>query len=316
MNPSFFQSPEWEQFKLKTGYEKSYRINDILVLQRSLTLGRSMLYSPMVSKAQLDRIQITDNRKGNIFIGEIKKIAQDNKAIFYRLELDIPKTVNCRLLSVDFKKSFEEMQPENNWIVDISKNEDEILAGMKQKGRYNIRVAEKNNIAVTSSNITVEELDIFYDLYSKTGKRKKVAFRGKAYFENLLDILGKIDYARAYAAKSKVDGKEVPLAAAIVIFYAEEALYLYGGSSDEHKNLMAPYLLHWKIMLDAKKAGMEKYNFLGIAPTEDPNHPWAGITRFKKQFGGEQRDIAGSYDLVLKPIEYQMFKIAEKIRRK
>ena len=147
-------------------------------------------------------------------------------------------------------------------------------------------------------------------------QKKKVAFRGKAYFENLLDILGKIDYARAYAAKSKVDGKEVPLAAAIVIFYAEEALYLYGGSSDEHKNLMAPYLLHWKIMLDAKKAGMEKYNFLGIAPTEDPNHPWAGITRFKKQFGGEQRDIAGSYDLVLKPIEYQMFKIAEKIRRK
>ena len=64
------------------------------------------------------------------------------------------------------------MQPENNWIVDISKNEDEILAGMKQKGRYNIRVAEKNNIAVTSSNITVEELDIFYDCIPKQAKEK------------------------------------------------------------------------------------------------------------------------------------------------
>lgn len=318
MKSSFFQTPEWEQFKLKTGYSKSYRINDILVLQRSLPLGRSMLYSPMASEQQLASIQNTDNRTQKDFIAKIKEVAKENSAIFYRLELDIPQTQNSKisvLNSQNFIKSFEEMQPENNWVVDISKEEKDILAAMKQKGRYNIRIAEKNNIKVTSSEKTGEELDIFYDLYSKTGKRKRVAFRGKAYFENLLDILGKIGYARVYAAKSKINGEDAPLAAAIVIFYAKEALYLYGGSSDEHKNLMAPYLLHWKIMLDAKEKGIEKYNFLGISPNEDPNHPWAGITRFKKQFGGEQRDIAGSYDLVLKPIEYQVFKMAEKLRR-
>lgn len=318
MKSSFFQTPEWEQFKLKTGYEKSYRIDNILVLQRSLPFGRSMLYSPMVSKAQIDSIQ-------KEFIAKIKEVAKENSALFYRLELDIPKNTPSTLpltkgekvgIGQNFVKSFEEMQPENNWVVNVSKNKEEILAAMKQKGRYNIRVAEKNNVAITSSNAKGEELDIFYDLYSKTAKRKKVTFRGKAYFENLLDILGKIDYAKAYAAKTNIDGKEVPLAAAIIIFYGKEALYLYGGSSDDHKNLMAPYLLHWKIMLDAKKRGIERYNFLGIAPTEDQNHPWAGVTRFKKQFGGEQLDIAGSYDMIFKSIEYRAFKMAEQIRRK
>jgi lipid II:glycine glycyltransferase (peptidoglycan interpeptide bridge formation enzyme) len=79
---------------------------------------------------------------------------------------------------------------------------------------------------------------------------------------------------------------------------------------------MAPYLLHWEIILDAKKQNLKEYNFLGVAPNEDQNHPWAGITRFKKQFGGYQADILGSFDLPLKPLEYKLFKFAEKIRRK
>ncbi len=316
MNLSIFQTPEWEKFKLETGYQKSHRIGDILVLQRELPFGRSMLYSPLVSQAQLDSIQNIDNSIKKDFLAEINKIARENKAVFYRFELNVPENINYQLSTINWTKSFEEMQPENNWVVDISKSEEDILAGMKQKGRYNIKLAQKNNIEITSSESAGKELDIFYDLYSKTGKRKSVTFRGKAYFEKLLDILGKIGYARVYAATGKVEGKIIPLAAAVIIFYKNEALYLYGGSSDEYKNLMAPYLLHWQIMQEAKEKGMKKYNFLGIAKTDDPKHPWAGITRFKKQFGGEQEDIMGSYDLVIKPFEYQLFKTAEKIRRK
>lgn len=248
-------------------------------------------------------------------MNDILKIAKENNTIFYRLELDTP-TANCKLPTANWTKSFEEMQPENNWVLDISKSEEEILAGMKQKCRYNIKVAEKNNIEITSSNTAGRELEIFYDLYAKTGKRKSVTYRSKAYFKNLLDIFGKIDYAKAYAATAKIDGKTVPLAGAIVTFFGDEALYLYGGSGDEFKNLMAPYLMHWEIIRDAKTRGIKKYNFLGIAPNDDPKHSWAGITRFKKGFGGEQVDIAGCYDLPVKPLEYQLFKIAEKIRRR
>lgn len=311
MNLSIFQTPEWEKFKLETGYQKSHHIGDILVLQRELPLGRTMLYSPMVSQSQANGVGSKE------FLDKIKKIGEENNAVFYRLELDIDvlHPTSYALLET-FKKSFEEMQPENNWVVDVSQKEEDILAGMKQKGRYNIKLAQKNNIEITSSESAGKELDIFYELYSKTGKRKRVTFRAKAYFEKLLDILGKIGYARVYTATSKIEGKTVPLAAAVIIFYGEEALYLYGGSSDKYRNLMAPYLLHWQIMQEAKKRGMKKYNFLGIAPTDDPKHPWAGITRFKQQFGGKQEDILGSYDLVIKPFEYQIFKTAERIRRR
>lgn len=312
MDTSVFQSKEWEDFKLKSGYEKSYRIQDILVLQKKLPLGRTMLYSPMVSQAQLDSMQHTDNRKLNDFIAQINKTSQENNAIFYRMELNVPKTDICHLSSVNFAKSFEEMQPEHNWVLDITKSEDEILAGMKQKGRYNIKIAQNSGLIFTSSNeINSKELDAFYEQYAKTGKRHKIAFRNKKYFDDLLEILGGKGYARACT----VWHGKTPLASAIIIQYGEASLYLYGGSSDEERNLMAPYLLHWEIIKSAKTEGLKEYNFLGVAPDDNQNHPWAGITRFKKQFGGEQVDIEGSYDLPVKPLEYKAFKIAEKIRR-
>lgn len=303
MDCTIFQSPEWEEFKLKTGYEKSYRIGNILVLQKKLPLDRSMLYSPLVS----DR-----DYKSADFIKQIRKIASENKSIFYRLELNLPKSTDYKLPSTNFVKSFEEMQPEHNWVLNIDKSEEEILAGMKQKGRYNIKIAENADVKVTSSSDSdSKELKEFYEQYSATGKRHKISYRGHEYFTSLLAIFGKSDYARAYTAWHG----EKALASAIILFYGQSALYLYGGSSDIDRNLMAPYLVHWQIIKDAKARNLKEYNFLGVAPNDDEKHPWAGITRFKKQFGGEQIDIAGSYDLPLRSIEYQAFKIAEKIRR-
>ena len=310
MDSSIFQSHEWEQFKLKTGYSKSYRVDDVLILQRNLPLGQAMLYSPMVSESQENGVRSKE------YLNEIKRIGKENNAIFYRLELNIPKMEkggwkmeNLR----NFVKSFEEMQPENNWLLDLRQSEGEILTNMKQKGRYNIKIAERNNLTVTSSSSkTSKELDTFYTQYSETGNRHKITYRGKKYFEALLEILGQSDYARTYAVwKGKT-----PLASAIILLYGESALYLYGGSSEQSRELMAPYLLHWTIIKEAKEKGFSEYNFLGVAPNDDSKHDWAGITRFKKQFGGYQEDIMGSYDLVFNPIKYKLFKIAEKIRRK
>lgn len=204
------------------------------------------------------------------------------------------------------------MQPENNWVLDLTKSEEEILAEMKQKGRYNIKIAQSSGLTFTSSNeMKSKELDAFYEQYAKTGQRHKISYRSKNYFETMLEILGGKGYARAYT----VWHGENALASAIIVLCGDSALYLYGGSSDEERGLMAPYLLHWEIIREAKNAGLSEYNFLGIAPDEDQNHPWAGITRFKKQFGGAQVDIEGCYDLPIKSLEYKIFKIAEKMRR-
>lgn len=290
---------------MATGYEKSHRIFDILVLQRKLPMNRVMLYSPMVSEDQLKLIS-------SDFLEQLKDIARKENAIFYRLEINLPASEEHTVKLPGFIKSFEEMQPENNWVLDISKEESEVLGGMKQKGRYNIKIAEKNHLKLTNSNEPDStELKEFFRQYEETGKRHKISYRGFDYFKSLLDIFGKNDYARSYTAWYR----DEPLASAIIIFYGKSAIYLYGGSSELHRNLMAPYFLHWGIIKEAKERNLSEYNFLGIAPDENPSHPWAGITRFKKQFGGEQVDIVGCVDLPIRNLEYKAFSIAEKIRR-
>ena len=305
---SIFQTHEWEGFRLKAGYQKSYWVENILVLQKNLPLGRSMLYSPRVSKDQWSSVS-------DRFIEEIQRIGNENSSIFYRLELDSPESDSSLLRAHDLKKSFEEMQPEHSLILDISKTEEEILAQMKQKGRYNIKIAKKNDIAIEYSTDRGEILDQFYGLYSTMASRHGITHRNKNYFEKLIEFLGEKDYARCYIATVKENKTKIPVAGAIATFYNGAAIYLYGGSADNFRNLMAPYILHWQMILDAKEKNCKKYDFFGIAPTEDPKHPWAGVTRFKRQFGGEEEHILGSYDLLLKPIEYQIFKVAEKIRR-
>ncbi len=307
---NIFQSKEWGEFKLSTGYQKSYRVNNILVLEKSLPLRQSMLYSPMVSADSLHEI------KEKAFLSEIETIGKKANSIFYRLELDVSTNFpGIDPTKLGFIKAFEEMQPEHTLTLDLNKNEDEISAQMKQKGRYNIKVAEREGIFLESADGVGAQLDDFYKLYSETGKRHKITYRAKSYFESLLEILSKSGYARVYTAYFKNKGKKTALASAIIVYSGKKAIYMFGSSSDEFKNMMAPYKLHWEIIKEAKAAGFETYDFFGIAPNEDPKHPWAGVTRFKKQFGGDQADIFGSYDYIFSPVRYKIFKIAEKIRR-
>ncbi len=312
---SIFQSKEWEEFKLKTGYQKSYWIDGILVLQKNLPFGHSMLYSPMISQAQLDRIKNSELRIKQ-FLQKIRVIAKENNSVFYRLEATVSSIElnSYRLILTAFKKAFEEMQPEHTLVLDLTKSEEQLLSGMKQKCRYNIKLAAKNNIEIRKSE-EQSDIDKFYELYFSTAKRHHISCRSKSYFNLLLEILGRSGYAQVYTAEAKIEGKIRTLASAIIVYSGETAVYMFGASSDEYKNLMAPHLLHWQIIQDAKAASYLKYDFFGIAPDDNPKHPWAGITRFKTQFGGEQLDLIGSYDLIIQPLKYQLFKLAEKIRR-
>jgi len=349
---TIFQTPEWEKFKLSTGYEKSWRVFEILVLKRKIPLLGSMLYSPMATHDQ------TKLATQKIFTLQIKKIAKEEKAIFFRLESD-DEIGEIKPDAAGYQKSFEEMQPEHTLILDISKSEEEILAQMKPKGRYNIRVAEKHGVKVAPGKV-----EDFFPLYVAMAKRQKISHRNLSYFQNLIDILGAKGYAKVFIAKiskseirnpkqtktnSNVQNSKVlnlkntnlefvspvlrssaatedgnfdirdsdfpALAGAIVVFYGDRATYLFGGSSEEMRNVMAPYKLHWEIMREAKKRGCKIYDLFGIAPNDDEKHPWAGVSRFKRAFGGEEFTALGSWDLIFSPIKYRLFKIGEKLRR-
>lgn len=298
---TIFQTPEWEKFKLKTGWQKSWRVFDILVLEKKIPLLGSMLYTPMATRDQ------TKLATQKIFLGKITEIAKESNAFFFRLESNESNESDIKLTDSGYIKAFEEMQPERTLLIDLSKSENDVLGEMKQKGRYNIKIAEKHRVKVSTG-----EVKDFYQLYQTMAKRQKITFRKESYFQKLVDILGEKDYVQVFKAESEDDKI---LASAIVVFYQDVATYLFGGSSNENRQLMAPYKLQFEAMCEAKKRGCRYYDMFGIAPNDDPKHPWAGVTRFKRQFGGQEFTALGSWDRVFSPTKYFLFKLAEKIRR-
>jgi lipid II:glycine glycyltransferase (peptidoglycan interpeptide bridge formation enzyme) len=105
------------------------------------------------------------------------------------------------------------------------------------------------------------------------------------------------------------------IAANLMVFYGDTATYLHGASNYAFRALMAPNLLQWNLIQEAKKRGFKYYDFHGIAPNENPKHPWAGVTRFKKGFGGEIANYPGTYDFIYETGWYKIYKLFRKINR-
>lgn len=307
MPKSFMQTPFWAKLKEEAGW-KPYQVEDIWILQKNLPFGKNFLYCPEVEWDQIQNIQN--------FLTKIQKNIKKSSTLFFRLEIldEFDDIIIQKLKQFGFIKSFEEVQPEWRQIIDIAKSEEEILAQMKQKGRYNIRVAQKHGVMIERS----ENINEFYELFRETAKRDGFEIRPKQYFEKLRQILGGNDIAELWQARYN----DKIIAALIVVFYDGVASYLYGASASEYRQVMAPYLLHWRVIQRAKERGCQAYDLLAVMPEdreekkENRNHKYTGITRFKEQFGGRKKHIVGSYDLVFKPTWYKLFKIAEKYRRK
>lgn len=294
MQPSFLQSKQWADFKQSQGWQP-HKENDIFVLERKLPLGKSLLYAPEVFISNLSEISK---------ISKISKTISDS-LIFFRLEIINPITPDfvAVLERNGFVKSFEQMQPEHRQVVDLKPLPDEIFKQMKPKGRYNINVAKRHGVRVTTG-----EVKTFYQLYRQSAKREKFAARVQNYFEDLIKHFP--DQVEIFIASYQ----NQPVAAALVVFWKGVASYLYGGSAGEHRNVMAPTLLHWKIIEEAKRRKMKQYDLLAIAPDDKP-HKFAGLRRFKQQFGGRQVDLVGSWDLIFRPWWYRIYRLAESVRR-
>jgi len=307
---SILQTREWAEFKKTQGFE-ILTLGELFIHKKNLPFGQNFLYLPEVSARDISAKEIES----------LKAITKEQKSIFARLELTDQFSENAHKLirSLGFQKSFEEIQPKWRQIIDLTKTRGTLLSEMKQKGRYNVRLAQRKGVQVQSVNFKsqnekdkLKALKIFYSLYKETNEREGLKGRDFSYFQNLIDKFKETDYLEIYIATYQNE----PVAAALVSFYDNKASYLYGGSSRRYKEVMAPYLLHWQIILSSKERGFKVYDLVGRARPGDNSSKWAGITRFKEQFGGQPIEILGSYDYINKPFWYRLFKIAEKIRRR
>ena len=276
LSGQFLQSEEWEKFQNSLG-RKTFRIDDLLIIKMPLPMGLSYFYSPKwPDKSPVMNYEL-----------QIKKISKKEKAIFWRVEpIEIPPK--------HFIKT-KDIQPADTLITDISKNENSLLSAMHPKTRYNIKLAERKGISITNYKlqITNKAFDEFYHLLAKTADRKNIKFHPKEYYKKLAEF-NEIFFAYL---------EDKPLAAAMINFCGDTATYLHGGSSDEHKNLMAPYLLHWEIIKYAKGKGIKFYDWWGADEKK-----WPGVTRFKKGFGGEEIKSPGAYDLPLNGFLYNLYR--------
>ena len=157
---------------------------------------------------------------------------------------------------------------------------------MKEKGRYNIKLAIKREVKVEFVKSTEENLAVFLALFQETLARDSFAGNSTAYYQKFLAYLESQNLGGLFIARN---ASGVPIAAAITVFFGESALYYYGASSSapELRRDMGAYLLQWEMIQEAKRRGCNTYDFLGIAPEGSVGHHLEGVTDFKKKFGGQ-----------------------------
>ncbi len=219
------------------------------------------------------------------------------------------------------KKNKVDIQPPDSTLVSLEGTEDEILARMHQKWRYNIRLSERKGVIIKKYNGDSAEIsskiDKFYELTKETNARDGNASHAKSYYRDLI----------LSSAKQLKEGKDVPevnlyiaehegdeIASIVTLFSKTESVYLYGASSNNKRNLMPNHLLQWTAMKDAKAYGSKYYDMYGMPPEgKDENHPMHGLYMFKANFGGKNIHRTGSWDVPLNAVYYG-YSWAEKLR--
>jgi len=188
--------------------------------------------------------------------------------------------------------SLRHEKPEATVMIDLTKSPDELLEQMHQKGRYNIRLAEKKGVVVEQS----ADVYAFTQLIKKTSERDGFTPPSARTYEKFLRQLPGSFLLLAYAP-----GTDQPIGGLIGTIWNGTGIYYYGASDHAQRALMAPYALQWTAMQFCKQQGATQYDLFGTAPTDDPNHPWAGVTDFKKKFGGIIITYPPEQQIVLKP---------------
>lgn len=302
---SFLQMWEWGTFQESSGSRvHRMRFEDtsgVFAVANALVLGLPFGQKCLaIHHGPVTRGEMSDEQNSIIMQG-IRRAAIESGACVIRVDA-LEKSVADMLEKQGFRAR-RSAQPNVTSMVDLTQSEEALLAAMHSKTRYNIRVAEKHNVTVRradhSSPDFARDTELFLKLFAQTTQRDKFSGHHAEYYRRMLRaVVSEQIVAELYLAERKNEqGESEALAGAIIAHYDETGVYLHGASSNTGRQYMAPYALHWQAMRDTKKLGGLRYDFWGIAPDDNPAHPWAGITRFKKGFGGSTMVHAGGWEL-------------------
>ncbi len=337
MTKRFQQSDFWCDFKCAHGWNKISEggVNVLVRTFKKAFFGFSLAYIPLAPERDVGEGDEAYISRLGEFSARLKKALPKNTlCIRYDIPFDfssveerdsfVARTAELsKKTGVQIKKNKVDIQPPDSTWLELSKTEEELLASMKNKWRYNVRYAAKHDVivrAVTAESADFEkDLDSFYELYKTTASRDGIGLHPKSYYKDLLER-GSVSEKSASDSSERTritlyiashEGED--LAAIITLFQHGEAIYLYGCSGNNKRNLMPAYLVQWTAIRDAKAYGSKIYDFYGMPPTDDENHPMRGLYLFKAGCGGAHVHRPGSYDIQLSPL-YSLYTLAENAR--
>ncbi|MHB8776640.1 MAG: lipid II:glycine glycyltransferase FemX [Anaerolineales bacterium] len=312
-NAHLLQMGEWGELKNNFGWSpvrlvstsSTHRMlnNEVgaQILFRRLPLGLTIGYMP--KPVDGGQWKVNDGE----FWKEVDSICKKNHAIFLKVEPDA-WTEDFHLRLSTFKPSPHNIQPPRTIIVSIKEDEEQILARMKPKCRYNIRLAEKKGVTVRKW----DDIHAFHQMMTVTGGRDNFGVHSLEYYQRAYELFHPKGTCELLVAE--YEGK--PLASLMVFANGKHAWYVYGASNDQERNRMPTYLLQWEAMRWAKARGCEEYDLWGVpdeneetleANFETHHDGLWGVYRFKRGFGGEIKRASQALDKIYVPLLYKLY---------
>ncbi len=242
----------------------------------------------------------------NVFFTQLHSYLRSGGALALRLEpnlMDNEDVFLCSMAQQRMHKT-QAVQPLRTIVLDITRDEATLLAQMKEKWRYNVRLAGRKGVTVRVAE-TIEDVQAWYRLLETTGERDQFGIHTLAYYIEVWRTFTPGDTVRLLLAE--FNGRL--LAGIFVSVFARQAIYLYGASSNEQRQLMPNYLLQWEAIRWARSVGATSYDFWGIPETEAEDEAMAGVYRFKRGWGGQIVQFSGCYEYIYRPLA---MRIAEK----
>ncbi len=329
----FLQTNQWARVKSQTGWtatflaweegDTGYRQYDwkvkesdpqaaALILERKFNIWKfgtnyKILYSPKGPLLDWENTQLRET-----VLADLKKYAQSQRAIVIKIDPDVimgtgvPGSTNANenslgssiqehLVKTGWVYSPEQVQFRNTVMIDLTPEENLILERMKQKTRYNIRLAAKKGVSIRTGS--TNDLDLLSDMYAETALRDGFVIRDKEYY--LTTWKNFLDAGLATPLIAEYEGEAI---AALVLFgFARKAWFVYGMSTNNHREKMPNYLLQWEAIIQSKKAGCLEYDLWGAPEIFDETDPLFGVFRFKEGLGGEVVRTLGAWDFAARP---------------
>lgn len=238
----------------------------------------------------------------------LAKKAREQRCVFIKIEPNSDTFNPPPFLNV---RESERMFSYATYLINLQKSEQELLVRMQAKTRYNIKLAARKGVEVKIGH-TQKMLEEFLSLYRQTATRHKFFIHPDNYYKTLFEIFKQDKKAEIITGYYKGE----PLASIMVFIYNNTLFYPYGGSTNEHKEMMPFYLVMWKAILLGKKRGCRCFDLWNCLPPEieNPTHPWYGFHRFKKGFNGQLICFCGAYDIIFNPFLYPLLILFNKIR--